>query len=246
MVRRVSMALAGTLALALALAPATEAASPAPSRATRSQRSLARRGNDAILRARGPVFSVMAAPRLGVLFAGGAEVIQPVGFGAGLQFRVHALHLGPLRLGGEVQLGHTRFLQRNSVPTPSGSSARRFSALGHTDFALGPSFQLVMGPIFAEVGVAVGLGVSTLVRPFGPFIIDEEDVSDTTAMIRGGGHIGVPIRNNSSITIGATIHKYFSRKQVVARPSPDLPDAPPDTNPFDLMLEIVVGYHFMF
>jgi hypothetical protein len=137
-------------------------------------------------------------------------------------------------------------LERWSVPTPAGGRARRFAALGHSDFALGPSFQLLMGPIFAEIGVAAGLGVSTLVRPLGPFVSDEQDISDTSAMIRAGGHLGVPVRNNSSIIIGAALHKYFSRKQVVARPDPEQPDARPDTNPFDMMVEIIVGYHYMF
>lgn len=207
---------------------------------------VARRGNDAIGRAKGPVFSVAGGPRLGVLLAGGAQAIQPVGFGAGLQFRVHALRLGPLRIGAGLQLGHTRYLERYTVPVDGGGTARRWAALGHTDFAAGPSFQLVMGPVFAELGVEAGLGISTLVRPLGPTVADEEETNDTTGMIRGGGHLGVPIRNNASVTLGASIHKYFSRAKVVARPDPSVPDAMPDTNPFDLMLEFTLGVHFMF
>jgi len=206
----------------------------------------ARRGNDAIARAKGPVFSVAAAPRIGVLLAGGAQAIQRVGFGAGLQFRVHALRLGPLRIGAGVQLGHTRFLERYTVAVTDGGTARRWAALGHTDFAAGPSFQIVMGPVFAELGVEGGLGISSLVRPLGPTVAEETETNDTTGMIRGGGHLGVPIRNNSSVTIGASVHKYFSRARVVARPDPNDPDAMPDVNPFDLMLELTVGYHFMF
>jgi len=205
------------------------------------------RGNDAIARTRGPVFSVAAAPRLGVLLAGGAQAMQRVGFGAGLQFRVHALRLGPLRIGAGLQLGHTRYLERYDVPTADeGRTARRWAALGHSDFAAGPSFQIVMGPVFAELGVEAGLGISTLVRPFGPTVADEEETNDTTAMIRGGGHLGVPIRNNASITIGAAVHKYFSRTQIIAAPDPAIPDQMPDINPFDLMLELSVGVHFMF
>lgn len=205
-----------------------------------------RRGNDAIARTKGPVFSVAAAPRLGVLLAGGAQAIQRVGFGAGFQFRVHALRLGPLRIGAGVQLGHTRFLERYAVATDGGGTARRWAALGHTDFAAGPSFQIVMGPVFAELGVEGGLGISSLVRPFGPTVADEEETNDTTGMIRGGGHLGVPIRDNSSITIGTSVHKYFSRAVVEARPVPGEPGASVEVNPFDLMLEITVGYHFMF
>lgn len=207
---------------------------------------VARRGNDAITRERGPVFSVAAAPRIGVLVGDGHRVMQRVGFGAGLQFRVHALRLGPLRIGGELHLGHTRFIDRRTIALDGGGTARRYASLGHTEFALGPSFQLVMGPVFAELGVSAGLGISSFVRPTSAFPSEEQQVDATSAMIRGGGHLGVPIRNNSSIIIGAAVQKYFSRKKVVAHPDPMDPDQPADTNPFDLVLEVIVGYHYMF
>ena len=73
--------------------------------------SAERRGNMALYKARGPVFTVIAAPRIGVLFAGGARVIQRVGFGAGLQFRVHAGRVGPFRFGGEAHIGESVSLQ---------------------------------------------------------------------------------------------------------------------------------------
>jgi hypothetical protein len=223
----------GTVALALLLA--------APANA-----SAQKRGNTVLYKPRGPVFSVIAAPRLGILFVGGAHVMQRVGFGAGLQFRVHAGRVGPFRFGGELHFGHLHFLQRNDVTTPEGATARRYSALGHTEFALGPSIQIVMGPVFAELGVAAGLGINTLVRPTSAFPSEEEDVTNVSPMLRSGAHIGVPIRNNSSVVVGSSIHKYFSSTQVVAQPDPSNPDQQPDTNPFDLALEIIVGYHFMF
>jgi hypothetical protein len=210
----------------------------------------AKRGNEAIRRDRGVVYSLAAAPRLGVLLAGGAQVMrQPVGFGAGLQFRVHALHLGPVRLGGELQLGHTRFLDRRTVPhivDGDDRRVRRYATLNHTDFAAGPSLQIVTGPVFWEMGFGAGLGISSFVRPFGAHNVDEERFNDVTAMIRGGGHLGIPIRNNHGFIVGTAVHKYFSRLQMVAEPDPGMPDAEPDTNPFDLMLEIHLGYHMMF
>ena len=209
--------------------------------------SVARRGNDAITRERGPVFSVAAAPRLGILVGDGKRLMgQQVGFGAGLQFRVHALRLGPLRIGGELHLGHTRFIDRRTIDLDGGGTARRYASLGHTDFALGPSFQLVMGPVFAELGVSAGLGISSFVRPTSAFPSEEQQVDATSAMIRGGGHLGIPIRNNSSIILGAAVQKYFSRKKVVQNPDPLDPDKPADTNPFDLVVEVIVGYHYMF
>ncbi|HWB73451.1 MAG TPA: hypothetical protein VG755_00820 [Nannocystaceae bacterium] len=209
--------------------------------------AVAKRGNDAITRERGPVFSVAAAPRLGILVGDGTRLMnQQVGFGAGLQFRVHALRLGPLRIGGELHLGHTRFIDRRTIGLDSGGTARRYASLGHTDFALGPSFQLVMGPVFAELGVSAGLGISSFVRPTSAFPSEEQQLDATSAMIRGGGHFGVPIRNNSSIIFGAAVQKYFSRKKIVQNPDPLEPEKPADTNPFDMVVEVIVGYRYMF
>jgi hypothetical protein len=204
------------------------------------------RGNDAYARRKGAIYTVVGSARLGVLLYGGARVIQPVGFGAGLSFRIHGLHLGPLVFGGEAHLGHTRFLERRTVPTAAGGTARRYAALGHSDFALGPSLRLRMGPVYADLGFAAGLGVSTFVRPRTAFIAEEEDYTDATAMIRGGGHLGIPIRNDSGIVIGVAAHKYFSKRQIVGDPDALPEDAPPDTNPFDVMIETYVGYAFMF
>ncbi len=230
----------GTVALALMLA------APAQAKGAAARASETKRGNTALYKPKGPIFSLIAAPRLGILFVGGAQVIQRVGFGAGMQFRVHGGRVGPFRFGGEAHFGHLHFLEARDVPDPNGGTARRYAALGHTDFALGPSIQIVMGPVFAELGVAAGVGINTLVRPTTAFPSEEEDVTNVSPMIRSGAHIGVPIRNNSGIAIGASIHKYFSRTQVVARPDPENPDQAPDTNPFDLALEIIVGYHYMF
>jgi len=207
------------------------------------------RGNTVLTRDRGAVWGVAAVPRVAVLVGDGRRVIQPVGFGAEIQFRGYGLHLGWLRLGGQAHLGHTRVLQQVTVPHDDGSGPRpvqRYAALGHTDFSLGPSLQAVLGPIILEGGVAVGLGISNLVRPFGPFIIDEEQVTDTTAMLRGGGQLAVPIRRNQGIVLGAHATRFFSKVQVVADPDPANPEAEPDANPFDLVLEIGLGYQMWF
>lgn len=223
-----------TLAALLAMQPAPEAD----------------RGNDAHARRRGAVFSVIAAPRLGVLLAGGSQVMRPVGFGAGFSFRVHALHLGPLRLGGAVDLGHTRFIEPRTVSgnvDGEAQSARRFAALAHTDLGAGPSIQLALGPVYLQADLTVGLGISAFSRPRGVLPNEEETHSDVSAMLRAGGLLGVPIRNNQGLTIGASVQRYFSTYQLVANPSDD-PDVEvePDTNPFDLALDISLGYLFMF
>ncbi|MEM6994994.1 MAG: hypothetical protein AAF721_31060 [Myxococcota bacterium] len=206
-------------------------------------------GNSVLTRKKGPIYSVGAAVRLGVLVGDGKRVMQPVGFGAGITFRVHALHLGPLRLGGMLKLGHTRFLQRATLLSDTSAQpveVRRFSALGHTDFALGPSLQLVLGRVMIEGGVGPGLGISTLVRSLGPTVSDEEEVTDVTLLVRGGGQLAIPIRNNQGILIGAAVQRYFSRKQVVADADLDDPAALPNANPFDLVLDTFVGYQMWF
>ncbi len=199
----------------------------------------------------GVVWGVAAVPRAAVLIGDGRRVIQPAGFGAELQFRAYALNLGRLRFGGQAHLGHTRVIDRVSVVHDDGSGAgpqpvRRYAALGHTDFSLGPSVQVVLGPIIVEGGAAVGLGISTLVRPLGALPGDEERTNDVSAMLRGGGQIAVPIRNDQGVVLGVHATKFFSRAQLVASPDPAMPDAPPDANPFDLVLEIGLGYQMWF
>lgn len=211
------------------------------------------RGNDVIKRRKGPAYTVGAAVRLGVLRFGGADVMQPLGFGAALSLHVHALHLGPLRLGAGAFFGHTRYIERRDVvsnTTGTPETIRRYAALGHTDFSLGPSAQLVLGPVYLQGDFSVGVGISTLSRPLGPFSTDDDTHDAVSAMIRAGGLLGIPIRNNQGITVGAAAQRFFSTYQVVADPpanlAPDETGPAPDTNPFDLMVEVTVGYVFMF
>lgn len=200
----------------------------------------------------GPWYSVAAHLRLGILLAGGAEVIQPVGFGAGLEIRIHALRLGPIRLGGLIHFGHTRFIERRSFQLMTEGDVQRvtrYAALGHTDFSLGPSLQVPLGPVFIEAGVGVGVAISTFYRPLGAMETEVETFDDTSAMLQGGGQLVVPIRKNQGILVGITGYHFFSSLQIVAEP-PEPPltvdDVEPDTNPFDTILDVHIGYHFMF
>ena len=233
--------------------PDTKArAEPEPERdpqAAPEPRARTRSTDDVLTRRKGPVYGVGAALRLPILVGDGKRVMSPVGFGAGLTFRVHALHLGPVRLGGMLRLGHSRFLQRSTVLTDNTPAARevvRWSSLGHTDFALGPSVQIVLGRVFFEGGAGVGLGISSLVRVTGPTIAEEEDVSDVTLVVRGGGQIGIPFRNNQGLTLGVSVQKYVSRKLVVATDDLGTPDIEPNANPFDLVLDVLLGYQMWF
>lgn len=209
------------------------------------------RGNTVLTRGlrgeRGVVWGVAAVPRLSLLVGDGRRVSQPVGFGAELQFRAYPLNLGILRLGAQSHLGHTRVVSRREIQYDENGiqrSATRYAALDHTDFSLGPSVQIVAGPLLLEGGAAVGVGINNFVRPTGAFT--EEQTSDVTAMLRGGGQVGVPIRRNQGIVLGVHATKFFSKTQIVADPSEAPPDAAPDANPFDLVLEVGVGYQMWF
>lgn len=213
------------------------------------------RGNTVLTRGQngggGVVWGVAAVPRAAILLGDGRRVIQPAGFGAELQFRAYALNLGRLRFGGQSHFGHTRVIEKVIVYYDDGTGSgaqpvRRYAALGHTDFSLGPSMQVVLGPIIVEAGAAVGLGISNLVRPLGALPTDEQQVTDVSAMLRGGGQIAVPIRKNQGVVLGVHATKLFSNEQVVANPDPAVPDAPPDANPFDLVLELGLGYEMWF
>lgn len=195
----------------------------------------------------GPLFGVTAVIRLGVLLPGGSDVITPIGFGAGLDMRVHAARrFGPLRLGGGVHLGHTRFLSRRELDGELDGelqSVIRWASLGHSDFTAGPSLQIVMGPVFAELDAGVGVAVLVLRRPTGVEAGAEEQIDDVSLMIRPQVRVVVPIRQNQGIAIGVAYHKYVSGTQV---PTDALDRDSEPTNPFDALVEIGVGYHFMF
>jgi hypothetical protein len=211
----------------------------------------ASRGNTVLVRdTKKPVYSLAAAARLGILVGRGAEVIQPVGFGFGLQFRFHGLRVGPTRFGLEFHGGHMRFMEKRMVIAPDeqggDKKVTRWAALGHTDFTLGPSIQIPIKPLIIEVGAGAGVAISTFVRPFGPHVTDEEQVNDAAAMIRAGGHLGVPIRNNQGIVLGSTFWEIFSDTQVVADPETAGPDAEPDTSVFDLVVEVYLAYQMWF
>lgn len=239
------MLAAAALGLVLAWAPPAGGEPSAP------------RGNSILTRTRGMTYSVAAAPRFGVLLGDGRRVMQPFGFGAGLSLRLHGVLVPKLRLGGELQLGHTRFLERKSITLDDGSPATRYAALGHTDFALGPAAQIVLGPVLFEGGFGVGLGISHFARPLpaaaigtsddGDTLLNtEEDFSDVTAMIRGGGHLGIPVRRNQGVIVGAAVQKFFSGQLVIAEADLLDSNAEPNANPFDLMLEVCVGYQMWF
>jgi len=195
------------------------------------------------------MFTIAVSGRMGILLGGGDVVVRPpLGFGFGLKLAFYALKLGPMRFGLAFHGGHTRYPgpQDVAVVSDSGSSTRRrWSILSHTDIALGPHFQVPAGPVFFEFGAGGGLGVSSYHR-----VVDAEPANDDTTvaydpLVRADLTLGVPIRNNQGIAIGADLQKYFSSTRVVTVPGAPM-GAEPDSVVFDLTLAVTVAYQMWF
>ncbi|MEZ4447941.1 MAG: hypothetical protein R3B09_00590 [Nannocystaceae bacterium] len=236
-------ALAVAVGLAIAAATGTAAAdepsAPAP-----------RRGNSVLTRkSTTPVLGVAAAVRMGILVGDASPLIRPpLGFGFGFELRYHALPIAGARLGFEFIAGHDRFPGRNvfTEETPTGTrSGVRYTILGHTDIALGPSLQIPLRVLFLELGGGGGLMISSFRRPTALDPAGDELVVGYDGMIRGDAAIGVPIRNNQGIRIGADVVKPFSSKTVAIDPH-DTAEVPARTRPFDLFLDVTVGYQMWF
>ncbi len=195
-------------------------------------------------------YSVAAAARFGVLLGGGSEFVQPYGFGFAAQLHFHLLKLGtaPARFGFAFHGGHTRFLERNAfvqADPAEGQELTRTTVLSHTDFSLGPSFQIIAGPLVVLVSGGPGLGVNQLVRPLSANPAMDQEATSADFMLRGGGGLGIPIKNDHGIVIGAAVQKFFSG----ARRAPDpLAENGEETQTvvFDLLLETYVGYQAWF
>jgi hypothetical protein len=208
------------------------------------------------------VFGIAVSARLGILIGGGDVLFErrpPIGFGFALALKYHALRLGPMRFGFEFYGGHTRFPDHDRFDVPPDSSTPidpntgapmtrqviRVSALSHTDLTLGPSFQIPAKVLVIEFGAGAGLMVSNYrrMKSFNPW--DDEQTVGYDPLVRAGATIGVPIRNNHGLALGAEFLKPFSKTQVVADPA-----APPGTKPdsvvFDMFLNVTLAYQAWF
>lgn len=212
----------------------------------------ARRGNTVLTRApEKPIIGVAAALRMGVeVGSGGAFLSPPLGFGFGLDLRYHALPVGPMRFGFELQAGHTRFPSIRSYPRMGESGALesvpRTTLLAHTDITLGPSFQAPLGRrVFLEFGGGGGLIVSSFNRPRSADPNEDQQLVGYSPAVRGDIGFGIPIVRNQGLRLGASFQKMFSNEQVVS----DL-DAPPGAEPdsivFDMYLDISLAYQAWF
>jgi len=194
--------------------------------------------------------SAAAVARFGVLMGGGTEFVQPFGFGFAAQLNFHLLRLGttPARFGFAFHGGHTRFLEQQRfvrADAELGQEVTRTTVLSHTDFTLGPSFEIVAGPLVLLVGAGPGLGVDQLVRPLSADPAMDQQAVDADFMLRGGVGLGIPIKNNHGLVVGAAVQKFFSSTRRPPNPLVEGGEATQSV-PFDLLLEIFLGYQAWF
>src|SRR5690606_37408352 len=129
---------------------------------------------------------------------------------------------------------------------PSGPrSGVRYTILGHTDLAAGPSLQIPLKVLFLELGGGGGLAVSSFRRPTALDPAGAQHVVDYNGMIRGDAAHGIPIRDNQGIRVGADVVKIFSREKVAIDPL-DPAETPASARPFDLYLDVKVAYQAWF
>jgi hypothetical protein len=195
-------------------------------------------------------FSAAAAGRFGILLGGGSEFVQPYGFGFAAQLYFHLLKMGaaPARFGFAFHGGHTRFLETQTFIRGDGDgeeTIERTTVLSHTDFSIGPSFEVIAGPLVLMFGGGPGLGVDQLVRPLTADPALDQQAVDADFLLRGSAGIGIPIKNNHGLKIGAGVQKFFSGTRL---PPDPLAENGEETQSvvFDLLLEVHVAYQAWF
>jgi hypothetical protein len=215
-----------------------------PLGATAARKSAVRRNNEVLVRPfRRPVYSVTAEGRFGTLFSSGADLVQPFGYGFAAALRLHFLPVLKSRFGAEIHAGHTRFPKKVVFDDGDGDKIARKGMLTDTDFSAGPSLEIPIGPLFVGIGGSAGVALSSLYRPLSIDAVEDELISTTSFMLRGGLSVGVPILNHHGLNIGAAVHHVFSRREVALDPSD--PESP-TTRPFGTWLNVSLGYQIWF
>jgi hypothetical protein len=215
-----------------------------PLGATGARKSAVRRNNEVLVRPfRRPVYSVTAAGRFGTLLSSGAELVQPFGYGFAAALRLHFLPVGKSRFGAEIHAGHTRFPNRVLFDDVDGDKVVRKGLLTDTDFSVGPSLEIPIGPVFVGIGGSGGVALSSLFRPLSIDGFDDELVSATNFMLRGGLNLGVPLLNHHGLNLGAAVHHVFSPREVAIDPT-NADSA--KVRPFGTWLEVSLGYQIWF
>ncbi len=216
---------------------------------TPARKSAIRRNNDISIRPfRKPLFSIAAAARMGVQLTSGREIVQPFGYGFAAQLRLHFARVIKSRFGFELHAGHTRWQQRQDFePIVVGSSeatVTRIMLLTHTDFSVGPSFEIPIGAVFLQLGAGAGVAVSTLSRPRSADAREDQQLSNANPLVRGGVSLGIPILNRHGLALGTGVHHVFSQREVTVDPVGDPEGA--KAVPFATWLEVYGAYQIWF
>lgn len=215
-----------------------------PLGATAARKSAVRRNNEVLVRPfRRPVYSVTAAGRFGTLLSSGADVVQPFGYGFAAALRLHFLPVLKSRFGVEIHAGHTRFPNRVLFDDVDGDKVVRKGLLSDTDFSAGPSLEIPLGPVFVGLGGSGGVALSSLFRPLTIEGFEDELVSTTNFMLRGGLNLGVPLLNHHGLNVGTAVHHVFSPREVAIDPT-NADSA--KVRPFGTWLEVSLGYQIWF
>jgi hypothetical protein len=215
-----------------------------PIGATAARKSAVQRNNEVLVRPfRQPVYSVTAEGRFGTLLSSGADLVQPFGYGFAAALRLHFLPVLKSRFGAEIHAGHTRFTKRVQFDDVDGDKVVRKALLSDTDFSAGPSLEIPLGPLFLALGGSAGVAISSLYRPLSIDAIEDELVSTTNFMLRGGLSLGVPLLNHHGLSVGTAVHHVFSSREVAIDPT----NADSATvRPFGTWLEVSLGYQIWF
>ena len=210
---------------------------------TAARKSAVRRNNDVLVRPfRKPVYTVAAAARLGVLI-GRQQVVQPIGWGVAMHLRLHFLPVVKSRFGVEIQGGHSRFQERRDYESFTGNQLTRITLLTHTDFGAGPSVQIPLGAVYLQAGASAGVSVSTLLRPISADSTEDELISETDFLLRGGMSLGVPILNRHGLSLGVGVQHVFSNREVAVDPTVTDGDK---ATPFSTWLDSFLAYQVWF
>jgi hypothetical protein len=224
----------------LLAAPATSATPEGPRRD---------RGNDVLQRElRKPTYSLAAIARFDTQLGNSQSVMQPYGFGFAAHIRIHALAIGRTRLGGVFHGGYSRWSERHlfSVPGDDQNRVTRSTLLYHVDLSLGPSLEIPAGPVFVIVDGSAGVGISGFQRPLSSEPAQDQTLRGADPLLRGGLALGVPIRNNHGIVLGAEFHKLFSERKIESDPDPNSPAGEANLAIFDMHVAGFVGYQLWF
>jgi hypothetical protein len=215
-----------------------------PIGATAARKSAVQRNNEVLVRPfRQPVYSITAEGRFGTLFSSGADLVQPFGYGFAAALRLHFLPVAKSRFGAEIHAGHTRFSKRVQFDDTDGDKVVRKALLTDTDFSAGPSLEIPIGPLFLALGGSAGVALSSLYRPLSIDAVEDELVSTTNFMLRGGLSLGIPLLNHHGINVGAAVHHVFASREVAIDPT-NMDSV--TVRPFGTWLEVSLGYQIWF